>query len=216
MRLLCCLLLLLPAALHAAEDGRIACRLLNFQRDGGGVDVLFVVDPASGEAIECKVPRDKLSNPIRLPLADRSLVFRTAPNEAPAAKAAVPKAIREALVLFLPSDDPERKFQVVVIDGSKKAYPVGGCLVLNLYNENVRFIVGEHKILLPAGKTASVERPEQRNNFNMAAVIFQFRSKGGWRSAYETMSRFPEGQRHLYVTYVDPKSRRPKVRSYRD
>lgn len=217
MKILLFVLFALPSLIHADEDGRISCRLLNFQRDGGGLDKLYVVDPASGEQIECKVRRDKLSEPVRLPLANGSLVFRLSPGDAePASTAVVPKAIRKALVLFLPTADEKQKFRTVVLDGSEKSFPESGCLVLNLYSENVRFILGENKILLPAGKTVTLGRPEERDNFNMAGVIFQFNAKGEWRSAYESKSRFPKGQRHLYISYVDPKTRRPKVRAYRD
>ena len=206
--------LVLP--LHAAEDGRISCRMLNFQREGGSLGTVFVADPASGGVIECKVPRDKLSDVVRLPMKERKLEFRLEPGGPPVWVAPVPSSVREALVIFLPAESEKEKFRTVVLDGSEKSYPEGGSLVLNLYSEKIRFILGEHKILLPPGKTATLARPQERDNFNMAGVIFQFESKGGWRSAYESKSRFPEGQRHLYVTYVDPKSRRPRVRTYRD
>ena len=54
------------------------------------------------------------------------------------------------------------------------------------------------------------------NNFNMVDVTFEFNTKTGWRSAYETKTRFAEGQRHLYISYVDPADERPRVRAYRD
>lgn len=193
----------------------LTCRLLNFERGGNGNNELIVVDQ-EGLPVQCKLPSDSLSKPVKLPVIERKLIFRREIAEPPVAIATVPSGITEALLVFLPSDDPKFDYRPVVLDGSKKGFPESGCLVLNIYSEEVRFILGEHKIMLPPGKTAKLERPEQRDNFNMAGVVFQFKTDKGWRAAYETMSRFPEGQRHLYIAYVDPKSKRPKVRSYRD
>ncbi|MCP5547399.1 MAG: hypothetical protein H7A50_08505 [Akkermansiaceae bacterium] len=208
-------ILVATAITRAAEQRFVSCRLLNFQRDGGGVSEVFVLS-AEGEALKCDVPRDNLSKPVPLPVVGKALVFRSEADGPPVSSPKVSENLRDALVLFLPPEKPDAGFRAVVIDGSEKSFPESGSLVLNLYSEEVRFVLGEHKILLPAGKTATLQRPAERDNFNMAAVMFQFRSKTGWRSAYETKSRFPEGQRHLYVSYVDPKGNRPRIRAYRD
>jgi len=215
MRSLLLLALLLIAGAATAQDGgTLNCRLLNFQR-GGGIKSLFVLD-AEGKPTECRLPSDSLSDPVRLPAEGRRILFRKEPDGEPVAVAEVPRDVSLALLLFLPSPDPKFAFKPVVLDGSDRAFPKGGSLVLNTYTKDVRFIMGEHKIQLQPGKSVHLERPEQRNNFNMAGVTFQFETDKGWRAAYESMIRFPEGQRHLFVAFVDPKSKRPRIRAYRD
>lgn len=204
--------LLISTGLKAAE---ITARLLNFEREGGDISTLFVVDE-KGVATECRLTRDELSKPVKLPVLDGALVFRKEAGGDPIATAKVPQDIKLALVIFLPPNDKKMAFRPVVLDGSDKSFPPGSSLVMNLYNEDVRFILGEHKIQLKSGKTTTLARPQKRDNFNMAGVTFQFKTNSGWRAAYESMSRFPEGQRHLYIAYVDPKSQRPRIRAYRD
>lgn len=218
LRLLALLALSLPTLLPAQEAARLNCRFLRFERGSQSPAPLYVMGAEGKEPTECPLPQDQLSKPVALSPVNGTLAFHAAPQGGgePVAVAKVPTGLTQALLMFLPSDEENRAYNVVVLDGSEKGYPKDGALVVNLYNQDVRFILGEHKVQLPPGKVAALGRPAQRDNFNMAPVAFQFRTDDQWRMAYESMIRFPEEQRHLFVSYVDPRTKRPRVRSYRD
>lgn len=194
----------------------VACRFLCFARAKDGTAKLIAAG-ANGQPLDCPLPLSMPSNPVPLVPKNGSIEFRKAVTDtAPVAVAKVPAGIKSAYVLMLPSEGKEGQIHdVVVIDDSPKGFPKDGCVVLNLYQQNVRFIIGEHQILLPPGKTAPLERPKKIDEFNMSATAFQFQSGEEWRTASESLIRFPEGQRHLFVTYVDPATKRPRLKSFR-
>lgn len=215
MRSLLCLTLLLATALESAAQGTLNCRLLNFNRQAEDIDSLFVVN-ADGKPFECQLPTESLSDPTVLPVVEQSLVFRKDPDGQPIATGRVPRGMAKALVILLPSSDPDETFQPLILEDSGKSFPADGAMVVNLYAEDIRFIIGEHRKQLKPGQNVGLERPAERNNFNMAAVNFQFKTTKGWRSAYESMIRFPGEQRHLFITIVEPRSKRPRIVTIRD
>lgn len=205
-------------AIAGAQEGAppVACRFLCFARAKDGTAALVAAAPG-GKAADCPLPLSTFSKPVALLPAGGVIEFRKAAGDPAAVTSArIPAGMKQALLLFLPSEDEGKQLhETVVLEDSPKAFPADGSVVLNLYRQNVRFILGEHQILLPPGKTASLARPVKRDQFNMAAIAFQFQTGESWRTAAETMVRFPEGQRHLFVTFVDPATKRPRMRSFR-
>ncbi len=208
------LALLVFCQLQAAAQ--ISCRLLCFERAKDGTAVL-VAAGADGEAVDCPLPLGMPSPPVPLPAKDGVIEFRKSPADpAPAAVARVPAGTNRVFILFVPQGEKgDRLHETVVIEDSPKGFPQDGCVVLNLYQRNVRFVIGEHKVMLPPGRTAPLARPAERDDFNMSAVVFQFETGETWRTASESKIRFAEGQRHLFVTFVDPATKRPRLRSFR-
>ncbi len=215
MRSILCLTFLLATLLECGAQGTLSCRILNFNRKAEDIDSLFVAD-AEGKTVECELPTESLSDPVGLPVVEQSLVFRKEPEGKPVAKARVPRGVNRALVILLPSADPDQTFRPLILEDSEKAFPPDGAMVVNLYGEDIRFILGEHRKQLKPGQHVGLERPAQRNNFNMAPATFQFKTTKGWRSAYESMIRFPGDQRHLFITILEPRSKRPRIVTIRD
>jgi hypothetical protein len=209
------MLCLVLAALAAGQDVPVVtCRFLCFERPPDGTAALVAIAPGN-QPVDCPLNTASLSKPVKLAAGNGTIEFRkTAADPAPLAVAKVPGGMVAAVILFVPKG-VEQGYGTVVIEDSAKGFPPDGCVVLNLYQSDVRFVIGEHKILLPAGKTAALARPTQLDGFNMAGVAFQFQQGKDWRTAAETLLRFPEGQRHLFVTHVDPKTKRPRMRSFR-
>ncbi len=208
------LALLAFCQLQAAAQ--ISCRLLCFERAKDGTAAL-VAAGEDGGAVDCPLPLGMPSQPVSLSAKGGVIEFRKSPADpAPAATARMPAGANRVFILFLPPAEKEdRLHETVVIEDSPKDFPQDGCVVLNLYQRNVRFVIGEHRIMLPPGKTAPLARPVERDDFNMSAVVFQFETGETWRTASESMIRFAEGQRHLFVTFVDPATKRPRLRSFR-
>jgi hypothetical protein len=199
-----------------AQDGAsaVTCRFLAFDRSSDGTASLFAAGPGE-QPVDCPLGTGSLSQPVKLVAPDGKIAFRKkATDPTPAAVATVPAGLMTAIILFIPRSGGDG-YGTVVIEDSAKGFPADGCVVLNLYQSDVRFVIGEHKVLLPSGKTAALARPVQRDAFNMSAIAFQFQQGKDWRTAAESMIRFAEGQRHLFVTYVDAKAKRPRLKSIR-
>lgn len=211
------LLLLLPGLLSVAraqDAPAVTCRFLTFERPADGIASLVAMGPGD-QPVDCQLRSSGLSDPVKLVAPDGKIAFRkAAADPAPATVATVPAGWMSAIILFIPKGGRD-EFGTVVIEDSAKGFPADGCVVLNLYQLDVRFVIGEHKVLLPSGKTTALARPVERDEFNMAAVAFQFQQGKDWRTAMESLIRFPEGQRHLFVAYVDAKVKRPRMKSFR-
>lgn len=206
--------LLAPAL--AAGDAPVSCRFLCFQPSADGTSKL-VAKASGGAFADCPLPLSIPSGPVALEAPGGVIGFRkSAGDDATAATARIPAGVKNAFIVFLPATGKgPQLYETVVIEDSAKGFPKDGCVVLNLYQADVRFVIGEHKIRLRPGGTAALQRPAKRDDFNMSGIAFQFETAGDWRTAAESMVRFPEGQRHLFVTFIDPKTKRPRLRSFR-
>lgn len=153
------LLLLLQLALitllHGQDPPTIQIRTLCFQRDSTGVDKLAVVKPDLS-VVEIRFPESLPSGAIRVPLIEGKVVFRDPAklNGKAVAIANIPSSLKNALILFFPGDGGEEDllYKTVVVDASLDGIPEDGALVMNIFPQAVRVVIGEHRILLPRGK----------------------------------------------------------------
>jgi hypothetical protein len=212
----------LAASLCHAQDVRpIECRFLSFG-SSGEVKSAYAVT-AKGEQIECPLPTNQLSKKIVCQAKDGKIPFLTASDRKPMATATIPSGVNSALVVFVrfpakgeakPADNAG--WRTYVIDDSPKSFPDGGAYVANFFTGDIRFVIGEHKGMLKAGMAHGYEMPKERDDFNMAPVIFEFNSGDKWRTANESSLRFLPGMRYLIFGFVDPVSGRPKINTYQD
>ena len=222
MRFLFSIAILLAASqCHAQELRPVECRFLSFGSNGDFKSVLALTD--KGEAIECPVPTTQLSKKIVCQAKDHKIPFLSASDRKPLATAAIPAGVNSALVVFVRFPDrTEAKpadnagWRIFVIDDSPKSFPDGGAYVANFFSGEIRFVIGEHKGMLKAGGAFGYAMPKERDDFNMAPVILEFRNDDKWRVANESSLRFLPGMRYLIFAYVDPVSGRPKINTYQD
>lgn len=204
-------------ASFAQEVVTVQIRTLCFERVAGGTDLLAVIKPDMS-AIEMKFPESFPSARTRVPLIDGKVVFKDPKNlTGPAvAVATIPGGLKDALVMCFPAPvvEGEPAYKTVVIDASPKGIPEDGAFVMNLYPKEIRVVVGEHRILLKAGKSTGLARPRQRNDYNMAPVVFQAKEGTEWRTVSETLVRFPPEQQQFFVSYPDSKNNKLRFRSY--
>lgn len=165
------------------------------------------------------VPVNVLSPVIRC-FADRGTIrFLAADDRRPVASAAIAAGVNAAVLVFLPAPAAAGSppaWRVLVIEDSPAKFPDAGAHVANLYDGEIRFVIGEHRNLLPRGGSHGFRRPQQRDPFNMAPVIVQFQEGESWRTASESTLRFTPGSRFLILAYVDPASGRPRVATFPD
>jgi len=209
--------LLLPTALLAQETPMVQIRTLCFERDPSGLDKLSVAKPDLS-LIEVGFPESFPSAKVKVPLIEGKVIFRDPKNLTgpPVAVAKIPSGLKNALVMFFPGAGAEDEpiYKTVVIDASLEGIPEDGALVMNIYPQDVRVVIGEHRVLLPSGKSAGLARPKQRNDYNMAAVVFQAQIENEWKTVAETLVRFPPEQQQFFVSYPDSRTKRLAFRSY--
>ena len=210
------LIALLPLA-HAQEAPTIKIRTLCFERDPSGIDKL-VVFKEDKSTVKLIFPESFPSQPEKVPVVNGSVFFHNPAqlDAPPIAIAKIPAGIKEALIIFFPSTgtEPTTVYDTVVINASLKGIPEDGALIMNIYSHDVRVVVGEHRILLPPGKSTGVARPKERNDYNMAAVVFQTEINGQWTTIAETAIHFPPDQQQFFLTYPDARTKSLALRTY--
>ncbi len=206
-------LLLFPALIviaSAQETPKVHVRTICFERDASGLNELVVMAPEA-KIVPISFPESFPSERAQVPISKGKIYFYdpkgTGDKPIPAAVASLPSGMKDALVLFFPSNAPEGEpvYRTVVIDGSKNGIPEDGAMVMNVFPEPIRVVIGEHRVQFKPGMKAAVKRPTKRNDYNMAPVVFQSKSgvDGDWKTVAETMVRFPPEQRHLFVSFAD-------------
>lgn len=207
-------LLVLLTALTAPAQNQVSCRLLGFP---GADPPTVAVKAADGTRVTREVPAGSLSEPLACLPEQGVIRFEHPEGGDPGtrrllASAKVPGQARALILVFVPAGaQAEPPWRVVVFEDSARQFPDGGALVANFHQAEIRCLVGEHRLNLAPGLTKPVARPERRDDFNMAPVIFQFQHDGQWRTASESMLRFTPGQRYLLLCHADPASGRPRV-----
>lgn len=217
MRIITFLLIVASSSLALAQEGRlIACRFASLDSNTPVPAMLTLSQ--DGAEVPVSVPSGSISTPVACFTTTNTLSFISAADRKPLATAAIPATTKAAILLFVeaPKTGAALPWRVFVIEDSDKNFPDGGAFVANFHNQDVRFIIGEHKVLLQPGKYNGVARPNQRDDFNMAPVVFQFQVGDAWKDASESMLRFLPGSRYLMFTFLDQASGRPKIVTFQD
>lgn len=217
MRTLCLLLLVIcPAMLHAQESRKVGCRFLCLNADAPPPPLVNIVD--KGSEVSCSVNTNSVSQEVICLATDNVIHFLAAADHKPAANATIPANVHAVILVFVAvaKDANALPWRVFVIEDSVKNFPDGGAFVANFHSQDIRFLIGESRIMLHPAACHGVARPEKRDNFNMAPVIFEFQQNDSWHIAKESMLRFLPGMRYLIFAFVDAASGRPRVTTIRD
>lgn len=210
------LLVLVPTVALSQKEGRVTCRFIAMK--GAKPPAMINVGPGDFE-VEVTMRSNILSQDVICAKQGNNLHFATTGDGKPAAVVAIPNNVRNAILVFgRAANEPGKlPWRVFVIEDSPKKFPHSGAFVANFHNQAIRFIIGEEKAMLKPAGSHGFPRPDKRDNFNMAPVVFQFQNnKDEWITASETMLRFIPGLRYLMFAYVDPISRRPSVTTVKD
>lgn len=201
----------------AQENPTASIRVLCFERDPTGLDELAVVNPEK-EFQKISFPETFPSQTAKVPVIKGKVYFYNPAKTdgKPVATAAIPSGVKKAFVMFFPAPESEDGllYQTVVLNASLGKIPKNGALLMNICEEDLRVVIGEHKLALEAGKTATVPRPKKRNDFNMAAVVFLKQEDSEWKVQAETAVRFPEGQQQFFVAFPDQRRDHIQIRAY--
>jgi hypothetical protein len=222
MRLFLIPLFLLLSCLARAQELRpVQCRFLCF---GGAEEELPLVLSASKEGVDvsCPLSADAISPAIVCFAEGNSIDFVLPDGKTPVAKATIPPSVKSTILVFVATPkkpgeaDSATRWRVLVIEDTAKNFPDGGIFIANFFNNDIRFVLGEHMGKLRAGGSRGYARPAERDAFNMAPVIVEFLNEEKWQIANESALRFLPGMRYLIFAYVDPVSGRPRINTYQD
>jgi len=212
------LVLLLPGFAYSQETRQVQCRFLRF----GGEDdsAKIIVESSKGTEVTCPLSTSALSAPFACMATDNKIAFLSG-DKKPAAAVTIPVQTKAAVLVFVKNEGAEASagglpWKVMVVEDSPKNYPDGGAFVVNLYNKEIRFVIGEHKGMLRPGTSFGYASPTQKDDFNMAPAVFEFLQGENWRVASESNLRFLPSYRYLIFAYVDPASGRPRIRTVQD
>lgn len=213
------LALFLTAIVSAQEARPVQCRFLGFGGDSGAVEMIAL--GSKDVEIKCPVPLSNLSPRVTCFVTGESLPFFTAEGRKPAAIATIPAGMKSALLVFIPGSTSAASkggmpWRVFVIDDSLKNFPDGGAFIANFHDNDIRFIIGEHKGMLHSAAFHGYAHPNNRDSFNMAPVIFEVLQEEKWRVANESSLRFLPGIRYLIFAFTDPVSGRPRISTCQD
>lgn len=211
-----CLLLLYPSIIQAETGRKVDCRFVSLNSDVSPPPLLTA--SADGAESPVTVPTGSLSAASPCFSKTNTFAFLSAADRTPAATATIPADVKAAILVFVaaPKAPGTPPWRVFVIEDSAKNFPDGGAFVANFHNQDIRFVIGENKLMLHPAGSNGVARPAQRDEFNMAAVAFQFQQGDTWRNASESMMRFLPGMRYLMFAFVDADSGRPRVVTFQD
>ncbi len=213
---LLCLLTLCPLIGNAQEFKKISCRFLCLDSANPAPPLLNIGEKDS--EILCTIYTEEISPAVACTAKDNTINFISSVDRKPVATAKIPNNGKAFILIFVPAAKaPDAlPWRVFVIEDSSANFPDGGAFVANFHNQEVRFVLGEKKLMLKSGSSHGFASPSKLDAFNMAPVSFEFQQKGTWRVAKESMLRFLPGMRYLFFAYIDPTSGRPKISTYRD
>jgi len=214
-----CLLLLCPVlspAKEAQDYAKISCRFLCLETATPPPPLLHIT--AKGNEISCTIPTNGLSPASDCYATENAIRFVSATDRKPAATATIPPNMKAAILVFIVAEKaPDAlPWRVFVLEDSAKNFPDGGAFVTNFHTNDIRCDIGGTKVTLHPEEFHGFARPEPRDAFNMAPVVFEFLQDDTWRIASESMLRFLPGMRYLIFAYLDPATVRPRITTFQD
>ena len=210
------LLLMNQALVDAQEFRKVTCRFLVVLAESPPPALLNVGE--GNVEVECVVNTDVPSDGTECYAIGNTISFIGASDRKLIAKATLPASGNAFILLFLPGpkSDAGPSWGIYVVEDTAKSFPYGGAYVVNFHKQDIRYVIGEHKIVLNPGKSHGVVKPRKLDNFNMAPVMFEFQQEENWKLAKETSLRFLPGSRYMMFAYLDPASNQPRITTCRD
>ncbi|MCX8496239.1 MAG: hypothetical protein ORN51_08670 [Akkermansiaceae bacterium] len=211
-----CFSLLFQTILHAQDGTKVDCRFLSLDTQNE-VPKMLVLSGKDAQA-SLTVPTGSISEKMTCFSLTDTFTFVSAADQKPIATAKISPNIKAAILVFVPGPSASDKptWRIFVVEDSAKNFPDGGAFVANFHSQDIRFVIGETKLILHPGATYGVPIPTKRDSFNMAPVAFQFQQDGAWVGASETMLRFLPKTNYLMFTFMDKSSGRPRVVTFQD
>lgn len=227
MKGLLILLLLVPSLAVAQQTREISLRTLCFKKVGDVNELLLLTGPEDNPLpvtvplfssyspeIPVKISRNTLSFALKNPALGEGQEQDSFPivGEGKLADSA------RQVAIFIPSGNEEKPYNVLVLDESTKAFPLGSTYLINLAPKPIRFTLGEKDLTVQPGKMGTVEKPKKVTEMNQATmrVFVPAPEASRWQVVTSTVWRITDNRRSLAIAYEDPKSKRIYVSAHQE
>jgi hypothetical protein len=121
----------------------------------------------------------------------------------------IPANIREPLLILFPTSG-NQVYKAIVVDRSLSDFPKGSYKLINVSPRAIRGLVGKTKFIAPARKITLFNPSSNREE--LLDVHFQYRRTNDWKTFGRTRWVNEKVKRSLLCAYMDPKTKRMKIR----
>lgn len=215
-----------PAAAANQNQGGTKIRSLFFQIDRPPEEVYAHDAATDGKVLGVKLELKSYLNHEFGALANRpeNVVFTKSQDPASVkdpdsilAKAKLPAGLGHGIFVFMPGSGREGdlQFQVLVVDGSKRAFPSGAFRVMNLTRNPIRIELEDKKFEFKPGENKIIENPPVNANNSSAMKAF---STAGGQDVRITAQVWPNPgtKRSLQIVFQNPRTGELGVSGIRD
>jgi hypothetical protein len=221
MRLLACLICLLPFASPAQEKGGRTCRIVFLGASEKDPEKLHLHDGTATREVD--LPRLNLSKVYPLPGGAITLRLLAAPPaEGEAPNPAAPSAkVAETVgdIYLLVSPDPTNKTvpaRMQVIDATADRFKSGQMLWFNLTAHEVGGQVGKQKLAMKSRSKLILDPPADKAGDYNVNLSFRIAGKGDLYPLCETRWVHDPANRTVLFVINEPGSRAPRVLGFPD
>lgn len=142
-------------------------------------------------------------------LRSKKLTEEGAPIYPPIAQAKLTDEIKDPLMILVPAAE-SLSYRSIIIDQSLEHLPVGCYLLINLSPMEVRGLVGSDKVVVSAESVTPIIPPSEDED--LLDVHFEYERPNGWKTFARTRWAREKDKRSLLLAYLDPKTKRMKIR----
>ena len=128
----------------------------------------------------------------------------------------VPPSINEALLVFFPTDDPEKPYLVKVFDDSEKAFPLASFQIVNMSNSALRFIIGGQPLELSSGKTTFLSEFKEKKANGQVPYYAYYQKDKDWKRLSTGFWDVIPRKRTFQIAFSNPKTKKVEMRGYED
>lgn len=203
---------------------RAEIRMLSFSPDLA-LSVAFAQDPAAQDSVSIPSPiKNYLNHEFStVEFKSRKIAFTKKPDKASLTRegeligeVTLPEGVSSAILLFLPGNPGAKAAcQILSIDDSKRAFPVGSYSATNLSPLPVRLVLEGKNYDFKAGQHVVIENPPTREGGMIGMRAFAF-EKGGWNPIGAQLWPSPGQSRNVLVMFLNPESKTVQLRGYDD
>ena len=128
----------------------------------------------------------------------------------PIGHAKIPNTFNKPLLILLPSKKPS-KYKVLVLDRGEANFPEGSYKFINFSPFAIRGLIGKTSLNVKPDETVTLKT--SKNTEDLMNVHFQYKRPEQWKTFGRTIWVNDRKKRGLLCSYVDPRSRRMKIRA---
>jgi hypothetical protein len=169
------------------------------------------------EAVEIALSTARIVGPYHTVLnADSDVILRSKEETEegntiypPIAQVKLPSDIKEPIMILVPAAE-SLPYQSIIIDQSLEHFPLGSYMLINLSPRDVRGLVGSSKVVVSAESVTTIIPSSEDED--LLDVHFEYERPKGWKTFARTRWANEKDKRSLLLAYLDPKTKRMKIR----